>query len=279
MAGLRRVRGPLGPALLALPHRDQRLLRHASRAPSAAPARWTSGRRAREAAHLAVLPEVVGPSNPRWARPSGGWRPRGGGRAPRLRPAGVRRRVAAPAAPAARGAHPPRGPAVAGRGGGRAPRHLGRLGQQRALQRARSTLAAVDAGPAPEPLDDADRRLSPDTSTRSSATTSTRSPRCSMRTRPGRCRPTRCGSTRTKTSSNGCSARAPAVVARASWRPQPTALPRSGSTGRAVRAAGTSPGRCTSSSWPTAGSPGSASSSTQVVGHVAPGRSRPTMGS
>ena len=44
--GSRQLRGPRVAALLAVPDRHERLPRHAAAAASAAPGRWTSGRRA-----------------------------------------------------------------------------------------------------------------------------------------------------------------------------------------------------------------------------------------
>ena len=99
--GLDRFEGRVGAAVVAVPHRHQRLPRHARRARSAAPGRWTSARRGRRAAD-ARRPAAgrggldrAGARRPRAARRR---RPgRGGGR-PRVDPAGVRRRPAAPAA-------------------------------------------------------------------------------------------------------------------------------------------------------------------------------------
>ena len=85
-----------------------------------------------------------------------------------------------------------------------------------ALQRARATLDASDLAAVDPPTRWTSRRRSssPATSTRSSATTWTRSRRCSTKTPRSRCRLTSCGSAAATTSSPGASAPAPAAGAR-----------------------------------------------------------------
>ena len=138
MARLRPLRGPGGAALVALPHRDERVPRHARRPRSAARGRWISGPRASPiAANLNTLPEVT------WIEPMpdglrrAGGRSGGGGRRARDDPARLRRRAAAPSAAPARGADPLRGAALEGGGGRRAPRHERCVRQQRAPAGAR----------------------------------------------------------------------------------------------------------------------------------------------
>ena len=172
----RPVRGPLGAALLALPDRDERLLRHARRprAPRAA-----DGSRPGAGAPVGQPEHAAGGRVDR-ADPDGrvraGGRPcRRGGR-PRVDPARVRRGAAASAAAPACGADPVRGAALEGRGGRRAARHERRLGQQRPAAgardaRGRATSSATGEG---RPLDEADRELLRATSTRSRRTTWTR---------------------------------------------------------------------------------------------------------
>ena len=87
-----------------------------------------------------------------------------------------------------------------------------------ALQRARATLetSGVTETDPIAPLDEEQRRCWPGTSTPSSATTSTRSSRCSARTSASRCRRTSCGSSAADQIRPGCSARGSSAKARAS---------------------------------------------------------------
>ena len=112
-------------------------------------------------------------------------RPGGACRRARVGAAGVRRRAAASAAAPARGAHPARSAEVEGERGRRAARHDRRVGQQRAPA-ARATLVEQQRQRATRRRSPTTRRSTscwPVTSTRSSDSTSTRSSRCSTRTR------------------------------------------------------------------------------------------------
>ncbi|CAA9254147.1 MAG: RNA polymerase sigma factor, partial [uncultured Acidimicrobiales bacterium] len=128
----RPLRGALRPALVALPHRHERLPRHAPGAP--APGTPHGPRPGRDVGD----PHRGGRPRARLG-PAGGRRPcrarrRGPGRAgggARLGPPRLRGRPPAPAATPAGRAAPQGGPAVAGVRGGRAPRHHRRLRQQR----------------------------------------------------------------------------------------------------------------------------------------------------
>ena len=179
VAELRPLRGPRRAALVALPHRDERVPRHAERA--GAP-RAADGSRAVARAG-AGQPEHAarGDVDPADPRQPGRARGRSGRRRSGARddPARVRRRAAASAAAPARGADPVRGAALAGDRGRRAARDQRRVGQQRAAAGARD-----DRGDRPRRRPIRRRRstrrtarCSPATSRRSSSTTSRRSPR------------------------------------------------------------------------------------------------------
>ena len=159
-----------------------------TRAPRAADGHRPVARR-RSSRTAARSPRSPGSSRSRTiVRPRGPGRRRGpeGDGPPRLR----RRAAAAPAAPARR-PHPARGPALEGERGRRAARDERRLGQQRAPARSRDARRARTT--APDALDEPTASSSPATSRPSRATTSTRSPRSSTRTRPSRCRRSPCG--------------------------------------------------------------------------------------
>ena len=146
--------------------------------------------------------------------PTGPGRARGRARDDQAR---VRRSAPAPAAATARRADPLRGAALAGERGRRAARHERRVGQQRAPACPRDARRERDRAPsdAPTPLRRrSSRSCSHATSTRSSATTWTRSRRSSTRTRPSRCRRSTCGSQGATTSSRGGSGPASAAPAR-----------------------------------------------------------------
>ncbi len=180
--GVRPLRGPVVPALLAVPHRHQRLLRHAEREAAARPAH---GPRAREAPptrrwrHPRPEATWLEPMPDGRALPSDG-RPGGARDRARVDPARVRRRAAAPPGTPAGGPDPPRGAALARHRGGRPPRHHGRVGEQRA----RSALGprsrrATSARRIPSRRSTTtSASSSPATWTLSSATTSTRSSPC-----------------------------------------------------------------------------------------------------
>ena len=137
LAGLRPLRGPRGAALVALPHRDERLPRHAERQGAPRP---SDGSRARAGADRGEPQHAPGGdvdrADARRARRAGG---RSGRRRRRARddPARVRRRAAAPAAAPARRADPLRGAPLAGDRGRGAARHERRLREQRAPAGAR----------------------------------------------------------------------------------------------------------------------------------------------
>ena len=199
LARARPVRGPLGAALLALPHRHQRVLRPCSTADSAGPARWTSGPPASADAPAAVDPARGAPGSSRC--PTAACCRRMPTR-PTLAvardsdPAGVRRRPAAPAAAAAGRAHPARGAALAGHRGRRPARHHGGVGQQRAPAgpgHARDARRPAAAGE-PRGLDDAAAGPARPLRRRVRALRHRRARRrCCTRTRRSRCRPTPCG--------------------------------------------------------------------------------------
>ncbi len=150
-----------------------------STAASAARGRWTSGRRASPSlANLHTLPEAT------WIQPipDGLVAARGrsgrGGRRARDDPAGVRRRAAAPAAPPACGADPVRGAALEGVGGRRAARaRASRRSTARCSAPARRSRRRRRERDPTRRWTSRTVSCSPATSRRSSATTSTRSPR------------------------------------------------------------------------------------------------------
>ena len=128
-----RLRGPLDAALVALPHRHQRVPRHAAEPPAPGPPHGHGavgdGRRLHAAT---TLPESA------WIEPIPDDRvlpedgdPGRAGRGAGDHPPGLRHRPPAPPGPPARRADPARGAALAGDRGGRAARHHRGLGQQR----------------------------------------------------------------------------------------------------------------------------------------------------
>ncbi|CAA9461516.1 MAG: RNA polymerase sigma factor, partial [uncultured Solirubrobacteraceae bacterium] len=132
VARLRALRRALRPAVVALPDRHQRLLRHArgTRAPRPADGP-RSGRRGRSGGSARVAGDDLDRAD---ARCAGGLRRRRSGRGragAREHPPRLRGRPAASAAAAAGGADPLRGAALEGQRGGGAARHERRLGQQR----------------------------------------------------------------------------------------------------------------------------------------------------
>ena len=155
----RPVRGPVVAALLAVPHRHQRLPRHAQRPPAPGPADGprpaVDGRRRRSARRC---PRTRGSSrSPTTACCPTGGDPAERRRGPRVDPARVRRRAAAPAAAPAGGADPARGAALAGHRGRRAARHHRRVGQQRAAAGPGHARRASTSRPTPAGTDvDAD---------------------------------------------------------------------------------------------------------------------------
>ena len=166
-------------AVVALSHREQRLLRHVEGPPAARAADGPHGGRPRR----------------RPGRPAHRRRSRGSVRSPtaascsaatipaeaagdaRVGAARVRRRAAAPPGAPARGADPARGVEVEGDRGRGAARHDGRVGQQRAAAgaRRRSPTATSRAGARRSRSTTRSRSCSRATSTRSSASTSSRS--------------------------------------------------------------------------------------------------------
>ncbi len=160
--GVRPLRGPLGAALVAVPHRHQRLPRHAARPRAARPAdgsRAARGRRRLANLDVAARDDLdrADPRRPACCPTTA--IPAERRRRARDDPARVRRRAAAPAAAPARGADPARGAALAGERGRRAARHDGRVGQQRAAARAgHARRRTTSPRPTPRPLGDAEQR-------------------------------------------------------------------------------------------------------------------------
>jgi RNA polymerase sigma-70 factor (ECF subfamily) len=112
-----------------------------------------------------------------------------------------------------------------------------------ALQRARATLADLEARPAPRSLDDDDRELLArylDAFERYDIESFS----CCTRTPPSTCPLSRCGSAGHRTSAPGCGARAASARGRRCSSPRPTGRRRWPSTGPA-RVAVTSRGGCT----------------------------------
>ena len=138
LAGVRRLRGPLLGAHLALPHRHERVPDQpgeqvASAAPHRArPARRTGDGRARRGDRGAVARAGARRDGRRRQR-----RPRPRRRQPRLDPARLRGGAAAPATPPARRARAARRAALVGQGDRDRARHDRRRGEQRAPARAR----------------------------------------------------------------------------------------------------------------------------------------------
>ena len=196
LAEPRRLRGPVGRALVALPHRHERLPRHVAGPPAPGPADGPGAfgeRRTRSSARRFPSTRGCSPSPTRASCPTAPTRPRW----PRSRethPLGVRHRPPAPSPSTAGSAHPARGPALAGDRGGRAARHERGVGQQRAAAGPRHARQPRPRrfrfAPRSTPTS---RRSSLATSTPSSATTSPRSWRSSTTTPSCRCRPTTSG--------------------------------------------------------------------------------------
>ncbi len=260
---LDRVRGPLVAALVALPHRHERVPRHAERPQRRARPMDlgppSHGRRARcprcrrgdvgraRSPTTASLPTDGDPAELAVAR--------------EIDPAGLRRRPAAPAAAPARGADPPRGAALAGRRGRRAARAPP---SRRSTARCsgpgrRSARARSGRRPTPSrPLDD-----EPASSLARYVDAFERYDMDALAVAAARGRHAR----RCRRTSCGCTARDDIVdvVPRPGHRvrglaPDPddrrTARRRSGSTSRATRTAATSRGRSRCSRSRTAGSSG-----------------------
>ena len=124
--GPRPLRGPVVAAVVAVPHRHQRLPRHAAGAaapgPADGPRPGVDGRRRCSATGLATR-SWIQPDRRRQGRAASDGDPGRGGRRPGDHPPGVRRRPAAPAAAPAGRADPARGAALARRRGRRAARH------------------------------------------------------------------------------------------------------------------------------------------------------------
>ncbi|CAA9315374.1 MAG: RNA polymerase sigma factor, partial [uncultured Frankineae bacterium] len=154
LAGRRPLRRPLEPAVLALPDRDQRVLRRVERPAQPGAAHGHVRRPVRTGAELArhtAAGDDVGRAGGRRQRPA---RQQRSGRAaggPRVGAPGVRRGAAAPAAAPACGAGPARGAPVEGRRGRRAARHLGGVGQQRPAAGPGDPLDALAARHRPGP--------------------------------------------------------------------------------------------------------------------------------
>ena len=134
-------------AVLAVPHRHERLSGHADRGEQAGPAHGS------HRVHPARPAPPSPPARQHLAGADAGRpgaaddrRPGGGRRGQGVRAAGVRRGAAAAAAEAAGGAHPARGAGVAGERGRRAARHLGRLGEQRPAAGPRDPRRAATGG-------------------------------------------------------------------------------------------------------------------------------------
>ena len=129
-----RFEGRSSHAVVALPHRHQRLPRHAARPAAPGPADGPRARRrpptpsaaarCRRARGSSRSPTAA--SCPTTAIPAER------GRRARVHPPRLRHRAPAPPGPPARRAHPARGAALAGDRGGRAARHHRGVGQQRA---------------------------------------------------------------------------------------------------------------------------------------------------
>ncbi len=247
LARLRPLRGPVRAPLVALPDRDQRLLRLPERQAAPRPADGPGPREhGRRAARAAAARGDLARAGARRSRHCIGHRSGGARRRARVDPPRVRRRAAAPPGSSARGADPARGAALAGHRGGGAARHDGRIGEQRPPARPGH---ARPSARSPTPTRSrrwttTSRRSSRGTWMRSSATTSTRSSRSSSEDVRQSMPPVRrCGSSGRSRSRPGCTVRAPSARVRASSRPSPTARRRSASTGRADRAVRTSRGR------------------------------------
>ena len=158
----RPVRGPRGAALVALPHRDERLPRHAE-GPRAA--RAADGSRSRAVVELAARADaargrLARSRSPTRASSRRGRRSRRARALARDDPARVRRGAAASAAAAARGADPaarscagrrPRSPSCS--------RRRPRRSTARCSARARRSTRAISRAGAQEPLDEANREL------------------------------------------------------------------------------------------------------------------------
>ena len=161
--GFDRFEGRARAPIVAVPHRDERLPEHADRKPAPRP---PDGPRARPRPPTRPCPPPL--PEAAWIEPVPDGRvvpsdgdPAEVAVAQRVRPPRVRGRAPAPAAEAARGAHPARGAALEGGRGRGAARHDGRIGQQRAPARschARRQAHEADARPS-EPTDEEQRAL------------------------------------------------------------------------------------------------------------------------
>ena len=155
VAVLRPVRGAVLAAVLALPHRAQRLHGHAPQPAAARPpdGDGTVDEGGRGGARRVAGGDAVRATRARRPGPGPRRRPGRRGHGSRVDPPRVRRCPAAPAGQAAVRPHPLRRAALAGGRRRRAARDLGRLGEQRAAAGPRHPRAAARraARPAPGP--------------------------------------------------------------------------------------------------------------------------------
>ena len=143
LARLRWFRGPRRVALVALSHRQQRLLRHAERQATARDADRLHERRQRVGTgRTADQREHMDRSDPRRSRPPRHRRPGRRDDRARVGTAGVHHRAAAPPAASARGADPARSPQMEGQRSRGVARHDSRVRQQRAPARSGDTRRA-----------------------------------------------------------------------------------------------------------------------------------------
>ena len=164
VARLRPLRGPLRASLLALPDRDERLLRHARQPQASGTADGSRAFRRADRREPADARPALDRADARQSRRRRG-RSGGDHRRARVGAARVRRRAPAPAASTACGSHPLRGASLEGERGRRAPRDERRIREQRAPARSRDA-----RGERRDPFDDGALRRQPPTRSSSAAT-------------------------------------------------------------------------------------------------------------